>query len=385
LAVNGPYAPLFNPLFQLPGNLSSGFLVQLGPIGIDPQLTVGVTDDLRAQFPYAVPVQALVGGGTYPVSGLPVLQYFGFSPSYYAQLGDLPERPIGTNQSLQCATQCLPTLIDSGAPSTGIRLKNAIGGDPYNDNGQLQTGVNFIARFPTTEGRPPLEWTFVAGDNGSVNLVQYQQGDISLPGQNVNTGLNLYNAFDVMFDVKEQVIWLRPTGNTSTVSLQSVTTTGDQTYKQSAALGGTYVTSGGGFSVAGLTTLTGDTVINAGSGDVRFSGTVDGRHALSVNSSGTTEFIRGVGGVAALTALITDAGGSTSSSGVVTTGDQTTTAMDPEKLLRVADKIAARDAQAGSNGNGGARDPRTGLWTPGASFRPSFGQGRWRWIGRRDR
>ncbi len=38
-----------------------------------------------------------------------------------------------------------------------------------------------------------------------------------------------------------------------------------------------------------------------------------------------------------------------------TTGDQTTTAMDPEKLLRVADKVAARDAQAGSNGNGGAR------------------------------
>lgn len=38
-----------------------------------------------------------------------------------------------------------------------------------------------------------------------------------------------------------------------------------------------------------------------------------------------------------------------------TTGDQTTTAMDPEKLLRVADKLAAREAAAGTNGNGGAR------------------------------
>ncbi|MGV0994073.1 MAG: right-handed parallel beta-helix repeat-containing protein [Mycobacterium sp.] len=322
MPVAGQDTPLANPLFQLPGNLSSGFLVQLGPIGTDPQLTVGVTDELRAQFPYAVPVSALVGGGTYPVSGYPVLQSFGFSPSYYAQLGTGPEMPIGTNQNPQCATQCLPSLIDSGAPSTGIRLKDAIGGDPYNDNGQLQTGVNFIARFPTTDGRAPLEWTFVAGDNGSVNLVNYQQGAVANPGQNVNTGLNLYNAFDVMFDVKEQVIWLRPTGGDSTVSLQSVTTTGDQNYQQGATLNGTYA-AGGGFSVAGVTTLLGDTVIDAGGGDVRFSGTVDGRHSLTVNSSGTTEFIRNVGAEASLASLTTDAAGSTSSSGVRTTGDQT--------------------------------------------------------------
>ncbi|MCW1960283.1 MAG: hypothetical protein KIH64_017395, partial [Mycobacterium sp.] len=60
MAVTGQDTPLANPLFQLPGNLSSGFLVQLGPIGTDPQLTVGVTDTLRRQFPYAVPAQALV-------------------------------------------------------------------------------------------------------------------------------------------------------------------------------------------------------------------------------------------------------------------------------------------------------------------------------------
>ncbi|MCW1958433.1 MAG: right-handed parallel beta-helix repeat-containing protein, partial [Mycobacterium sp.] len=268
-------------------------------------------------------VQALGGGGTYPVSGLPVLEWFAFAPNYYAQNGEDPKKQIGDYPYPQCATQCLPSLIDSGAPSTSVRLKGG-DGDPYNDNGQLQTGVDFIAEFPTTRGRPPLTWTFTAGDTGSVDEVNYVPGAlIDGPGQNVNTGLNLYNAFDVMFDVKEQVIWLRPTGNTAMVSLQSVTTTGDQTYRQSATLGGTYSTGGGSFSVAGLTTLGSDTVVNAGGGDVRFSGTVDGANSLTVNSSGTTEFVRGVGYVTELTELGTDAGGSTSSSGIRTSGAQT--------------------------------------------------------------
>jgi len=38
-----------------------------------------------------------------------------------------------------------------------------------------------------------------------------------------------------------------------------------------------------------------------------------------------------------------------------TTGDQTTTAMDPEKLLRVADKLKANEAGSGTNVNGGPR------------------------------
>lgn len=38
-----------------------------------------------------------------------------------------------------------------------------------------------------------------------------------------------------------------------------------------------------------------------------------------------------------------------------TTGDQTTTAMDPEKLLRVADKLRANSAADGTNANGGSK------------------------------
>ncbi|WP_102806569.1 right-handed parallel beta-helix repeat-containing protein [Mycobacterium sp. ENV421] len=316
LAVPGLGSSLANPLLQLPGNLSSGFLVQLGPIGIQPQLSVGVTDDLRAQFTYAVPVTPQPGGGTYPVSGYPVLSWFGFSPSYSAQQGDQPPQQIGI-------TSTLPSLIDSGAPSTGVRTQG-LGGDPFNDGGKLQAGTTFIADFPTTKGRPPLKWTFEAGDNGSVNLVNYEQGE---PGgiQNVNTGLNLYNEYDVMFDVADQIIWLRPTGGQSTVTLKSVTTTGSQTYRQNANLSGNYSTGNGDFSVAGVTTVLGDTHVQAGNGDVRFSGTIDagtGAESLAVDSSGTTTFAREVGSRQPLAALTTDAGGSTSTASVTTTGSQ---------------------------------------------------------------
>lgn len=316
LPVPGQTTALANPLFQLPGNLSSGFLVQLGPIGIAPQLTMGITDDLRAQFPYAVPVTPQPGGGTYPVSGYDVLSWFGFAPSYTATLGG-DEQQIGV-------TPTLPSLIDSGAPSTSIRLKGQ-GGDPFNVGGQLQPGATFTGVFPTTQGRPPLTWSFPAGNIGSVNLVNYVPGEVINPGQNVNTGLDLYNAFDVMFDVAEGVIWLRPTGGQATVTVGSVTTTGAQNYRQNAQLSGTYTTGDGGFSVAGVTTLLGSVVVNAGSGDVTFSGTVDsisGAQTLTVNSGGATGFARQVGSQVALGALTTDAPGTTNTSSVQTTGSQ---------------------------------------------------------------
>lgn len=59
-----PGSFITSPLFQLPGNLSSGYLTQLGPIGTTPQLTVGVTEALRAQFPYAIPISVVPKGPT---------------------------------------------------------------------------------------------------------------------------------------------------------------------------------------------------------------------------------------------------------------------------------------------------------------------------------
>ncbi|MFC5359572.1 beta strand repeat-containing protein, partial [Azospirillum himalayense] len=108
-----------------------------------------------------------------------------------------------------------------------------------------------------------------------------------------------------------------------TTSLKSVTTAGAQSYGDNVALDGTYATGNGAFSVTGATTLAGATTVNAGSGAVTFTGTVNGAQALTVNSSGATQFNAVVGGTTALASLTTDATGTTSLKSVTTTGAQT--------------------------------------------------------------
>ncbi|MDQ2103304.1 filamentous hemagglutinin N-terminal domain-containing protein, partial [Azospirillum isscasi] len=111
------------------------------------------------------------------------------------------------------------------------------------------------------------------------------------------------------------------TGGTS--SLKSVATTGAQSYGDSVTLDGTYATGNGAFGVAGTTTLSGTTTVNAGSGAITFTGAVNGAQALTVNGSGATTFTAAVGGTTALASLTTDAGGTTSLRNVTTTGIQT--------------------------------------------------------------
>ncbi len=322
-----PGSYITSPLFQLPGNLSSGYLVQLGPIGTAPQLTVGVTDALRAQFPYAVPVSILADSsgtsvGDYPGTSNPLLQQFGFSPQYIVSE---PFQAYGLGEGP------LPSLIDSGAGSTSARLPDLP--KPFEDaNGNLTPGATFLGIFPTALGKPQLVWQYTAGNIGSVDQVGYMNSTgaaIDVP--NVNTGLNLFNGFDVMYDVQgvnnQAVIWLRPNGGLATVNLQSVTTKGAQSYGQNAVLDGTYTTGGKDFSVAGTTTVNGNSVVDAGRGNATFSGTVDaakaGVQGLQVNSRGAITFVRPVGSDAPLASLTTGGGGSTTSMEVTTTGAQT--------------------------------------------------------------
>ena len=316
---------LASPLFQLPGNLSSGFLVQLGPIGNQPQLTVGVTDDLREQFPYAIPFTA--AGAPYPVSGYPSAGQFAFTGQYSVSQPGGPTFALGTYDFPGCAQPCLPTLIDSGAPGSSVNLSGVTPPYPYAvddaDVSQPATGTTVTATFPTAAGRPPLTWSFVTGNNESVDLLLYYGNPAgSASSQTMGPGLTLYNAFDVMFDVRDQVIWLRPTGGQATVVLQSVTTIGAQHYAQNAELDGSYRTGGGDLTVGGVTTLIGETLIDVADGNVLFSGTVDGAVALTVNSGGTTTFTREVGSVDAPTALTTDQPGNSATNGVQTSGNQ---------------------------------------------------------------
>jgi filamentous hemagglutinin family protein len=91
------------------------------------------------------------------------------------------------------------------------------------------------------------------------------------------------------------------------------------------AIDGSGVTTSGGQTYTGAMTLGTDTVLTStGNGAIAFTSTVDGAHALTVNTAGQTIFGGSVGSIARLASLSTDAPGSTAINGAVvsTTGGQ---------------------------------------------------------------
>jgi len=316
-----PPVQVTNPLLQLPGNLSSGFVVQLGPLGTSPRVVVGITDDLRAQFPTAIPLTE-IDGLLYPNPNgaafrRQAYEQFAFSGQYSLSRGS-EQASLGTIQ----------TLIDSGAPTMTIHYPDSTPpGSPFVVDGMVTSGTTFRGLFSDSMGVPLFDWSFIAGEQASVNAIAFtSSGSAASPTNSVNTGLNFYNAYDVMFDVATGYLRVRPTGGLSSVQLASVTTLGAQRYGQNAILSGTYATGGGEFFVAGATALDGGVTVAAGAGAVTFSGSVDsgagGARPLAVNSAAATRFVRPVGATRALSSLTTDAPGSTSAVSVTTTGAQ---------------------------------------------------------------
>jgi len=323
---SAPSAPLTSALWQLPGNLKNGFLVQLGPIGTQGQLTMGAPQALTDQFPYAVTVPPATDPSepNYPVSPYPALAKGVYATYQVSNGGDLKALYGG---------QPVPTILDTGTASTFVEGQPI--GEQYfkePDGDQILPGTTFTATFINAlPGKPDLVWSFVTGNQPSVNQVSYEEQKIGADSTEVNAGLNIYNQFDALFDAQKGLLYLRPNGGQSTVILDSsVTTAGAQTYQQgNVTLNGTYTTQGGAVSVAGTTTLAGDTTIATGSGAVTFSGTIDGAPgaaatpALSVNTSGAIVFVRAVGWVDPLASLTTTGGGSISTASVTTNGSQT--------------------------------------------------------------
>jgi hypothetical protein len=223
--------------------------------------------------------------------------------------------------------------FDTGTGETVFYVDKRPNGASPTDGGNLPVGSEVRATFanalPSGEA---LTWSFTVGTTPSVNTASYtiieDPSTYGKPLPNVIPGLNLYNDFDVLFDAQKQLIYLRPNGGQATVHLQSVNTTGAQSYQQGFVdLNGTYTTGGGAFSVAGTTTLNADTTVKAGAGAVRFSGTVDGAvdgaDALVVDTTGATTFVRQIGFSHPLSSLSVTGAGSTATAAVFTTGDQT--------------------------------------------------------------
>src|SRR5207249_1545279 len=76
-----------------------------------------------------------------------------------------------------------------------------------------------------------------------------------------------------------------------TTSLQSVTTTGAQSYGDTTVtLNGTYTTTNSTFTVTNAAVLAGTVTVTTGTGAITFGGTVNGAFALTANSTGPTTF-----------------------------------------------------------------------------------------------
>jgi|GEM_PF-752372 hypothetical protein len=180
---------------QLPGNLSSGFIVSVGDYAApNPTLQLGLTDADRASFPIQIPLLDADPSQPYPGSGYPS---YGFFQTWgYFTL------------SLNGVTQTAPTevILDTGAPSMTIRTGTSLVVDANFLNGKaIQVGTEFsLVSGPWTLG-------FTAGTDIGLNAIAAAP---SVNPQNyngyINTGLNAFFACDVMFDVERGMIGFRP-------------------------------------------------------------------------------------------------------------------------------------------------------------------------------
>ncbi len=126
------------------------------------------------------------------------------------------------------------------------------------------------------------------------------------------------------------------------------------------------ITSSGKQTYNGAVTLEVNTTLaSTGSGDMTFSGTVDGGYGLTVDSSGVTTFTGAVGSGTALGSLSTDAGGTTRINGgiVTTTGAQTygnAVTLGTDTTLTANSGTAAQLVKFGSTVTGGGNSLTVG-------------------------
>jgi hypothetical protein len=197
---NGLYAIL--P--QLPGNLSSGFVVSTGGYQRPKAyLTIGLTSAVRAQFPYIMKMHPDRGARRYPGSRRPLYE----------------QEVVNTRVTLQNGGQSARfetgVVFDTGAPTTTIRNVNddfPITGAFLDAEGSgLSKGTVFTMTRVKSSPVPPWIMSFVAGGKSGYNQVDYTMKALpSHPVAYVNTGLNPYFRFDVMFDLENGEIGFRP-------------------------------------------------------------------------------------------------------------------------------------------------------------------------------
>ncbi|HWA26284.1 MAG TPA: hypothetical protein VG734_11525 [Lacunisphaera sp.] len=152
--------------------------------------------------------------------------------------------------------------------------------------------------------------------NGAVDT--NSAGGISLSGNNlvINSAITTTGTGPVTV-AEGGTATLAAAGNISSDGAVSLTATGG------IFTAGDVTTTNDSVTYVSATNLTGPVTVNAGSGAITFSNTVNGTQTLTANSTGLTTFNQVVGGTTALTTLTTNAGGTTAiNANVTTSGNQ---------------------------------------------------------------
>ena len=211
-----------------------------------------------------------------------------------------------------------PRNLTVNAGSGAVTFGGAVGGDATNGalgtlavnstgttsfNAAVQAaslttnvgGSTVLGGVVTTAGTQTYGDAMTLGANATLTGTTVSLAAVTGAGNNLTVTGNAVLAGPV-----SGVNALQVSGTTN-LNTASVSTSGSQTYSGAVTLG------------------VNSMLASSGIGAIGFGSKVDGAHALTVNTGGTTSFGDAVGGTTALTSLTTDTGGSTMLGGNVTT------------------------------------------------------------------
>lgn len=189
---------LYTVIAQMPGNLSSGFIIQTGGYpNAAPRLTVGLTPENSQGFLFV----ELEQDGSYP-NNLPA--WYDKGTLIHLNLNDQ-----GVEQSFE---EGLRSVFDTGTPDVIIYQNSSA---PELDcafaNNCTQNYLNSGVAFNVIggDGNEGLNWTFKTGQNRSQNLVGINNSSTTTKTY-LNTGINVFFTYDVMYDMANGRLGFRP-------------------------------------------------------------------------------------------------------------------------------------------------------------------------------
>ena len=192
---------LFAVLPQLPGNLSSGFALRLGCMGMPsstPTLEIGLTEEIRSEVTSWVPMQGGDQSQPFPNSGLPTYDQRLLAGHY-----SLDED--GCDYTFRAGT-----ILDTGGGTATLHEH----GDELKvpdaclspDKNTVRSDVMFRVTAEGTEDDNGFDLKFTTGTVPTRNEIRVTQSD----GAFVNLGLIPFFRYVIVFDVEQGLVGFAP-------------------------------------------------------------------------------------------------------------------------------------------------------------------------------